>query len=394
MIQTLEPTLEPTLSRHSNSSELVAALRAEIEAHRHDADRQRRLPQELTETLRAAGAFRLSTPRERGGLELSLVQALELYEAFGRIDGPVAWNIWNGNVGFCAAMLSEDASDRLWAAGDPIIANSARPAGTGIAVNGGFVVSGRWDIVSAIDIADWVALFGIVFDGDRPRMTPAGPDIRVFFLPASDIEILDTWHTTGMRGTGSNTVVVDGAFVPEDLAVSPFAPARIDRPLYRIPAFTIASMGSAPIVVGIAQAAIDEMVQLALTKGAETGQTLAHRAHVQAQIGSAQMALDAARLLLHDAAANIDAAAAADQPVTELLRSRLRAAMSHAASVCREVLTAVQLTASSSAIYVTNPIERLVRDGMVALQHMILAPGHVEILGRLTLGLDAGTPVV
>ena len=390
MIQTLEPTFHSP----NGTSALVASRRAEIEAHRETADRERRLPQHLAETLRAAGAFRVNTPHERGGLELTLVQALDLYEAFGRVDGPVAWNIWNGNIGFCAAMLSEEASDRMWSNGDPIIANSARPAGSGTAVNGGFVLSGRWDIVSAIDIADWVALFGIVFDGERPRLTPQGPDIRVFFVPISDVQIVDTWHTTGMRGSGSKTVVVDAAFVPEDFAVSPFASARIDRPLFRVPAFTIASIGSAPIVVGIAQAALDEIVRLAPTKGAETGQPLAHRSHIQNQVGSAQMALDAARLLLRDAAADIDSAAAAGLPVTELLRARLRAAMSHAASVCRDVLNACQLMASSSAIYVTNPIERLVRDGMVALQHMILAPGHVEILGRLTLGLDAGTPVV
>lgn len=386
MIQTFEPTFQPT-------SEIVAALRNDIEAHRTAADEQRRLPQELAETLRDAGAFRLSTPRERGGLELSLTQSLELYEAFGRIDGPAAWNIWNGNVGFCAAMLTDEAADRLWSEGDPIIANSARPAGTATIVSGGYVLSGRWDIVSAIDIADWVALFGLVREGEGLRMTAHSPDVRVFFLPSADVEIVDTWHTSGMRGTGSKTVVATTAFVPDDLAISPFAPARIDRPLYRIPAFTIASVGSAPIVIGIAQAALDEMVQLARTKGAETGQTLAQRPQVQAQIGSAQMALDAARLLLHDAAA-IDAAAAAGRPVTELLRARMRAAMSHAASVGRDVLGACQLMASSSAIYVTNPIERLVRDGMVALQHMILAPGHVEILGRLTLGLDAGTPLV
>lgn len=398
MIQTIDPSLStivnPTPSATLSTSELVTALREQIESHRDVAERQRRLPDELVTALRAVGAFRISTPRERGGLELTLTEAVDVYEAFGRVDGPVAWNIWNGSTGFVAAMLTEDAADRMWAQGDPIIANSARPAGTGSAVDGGYLLSGQWDIVSAIDIADWVTLFGIVFDGDRPRMTAHGPDVRAFFLPVTDVEIVDTWHTSGMRGTGSNTVVTANAFVPDELAISPFAPTRIDRPLYRIPAFTIASIGSAPIVIGIAQAALDEMVQLARTKGLESGQALAQRPQIQAQIGSAQTTLDAARLLLRDAAANIDAAASAGRPITELLRARLRAAMSHAASVCREVLNACQLMASSSAIYVTNPIERQVRDGMVALQHIILAPNHVEILARLTLGLDAGTPIV
>ena len=94
------------------------------------------------------------------------------------------------------------------------------------------------------------------------------------------------------------------------------------------------------------------------------------------------------------AAAAIDAAATANEPVSVLLRARVRAAMSHAAIVSRDVLAKCQLLASSSAIHVTDPIERLVRDGTVGAQHMLLSPTHLDILGRLTFGLDAGTPLV
>jgi indole-3-acetate monooxygenase len=374
---------------------LVESLRPAIESQRSDADAQRRLPQELAETLRHAGAFRLTTPIERGGLELSLATMVDLYEALGRIDGPVAWNIWNGNLGFIAALLNEDAVDRIWDMnGDPIIANSARPAGAATPVTGGYSLSGRWDIVSAIDIADWVALFGIVLDGDAPRIRDGQPEVRVFFMPIDEVQIIDTWHTAGMRGTGSKTVVANQVVVPESFAVSPFSSSRIDRPLYRIPAFTIASSGAAPIIIGIAQAALDELTALATTKRTDNGQTLAQRTHVHSQVGAASTALHAARLLVRDAAATIDAAAAAGEEVSETLRARYRAAMSHAASVSRDVLATCQLLASSSAIYVTNPIERLVRDGMVAAQHILLSPTHIDIVGRLMFGLDAGTPLV
>ena len=188
----------------------------------------------------------------------------QVYEAFGRIDGPVAWNIWNGSLGFCAALLSEEGASTIWEQPDPIIANSARPAGVATPVPGGYRLSGRWDIVSAIDIADWVGLFAIV--------AGSTPEVRVLALPRGDFTILDTWHTTGMRGTGSKTVLVDDALVPAHLTVSPFAGSRIDRPLFRIPPFTIASTGAAPIVLGMAQAAIDEIVAIAPTKGTDNGQ--------------------------------------------------------------------------------------------------------------------------
>ena len=169
-----------------------------------------------------------------------------------------------------------------------------------------------------------------------------------------------------MRGTGSKTVLVDDAFVPAHLTVSPFADSRIDRPLFRIPPFTIASTGAAPIVLGMAQAAIDEIVAIAPTKGTDNGQPLAMRSHAQASIGEAQTALDAARVLLTSAAAAIDAAAEAREPVSEQVRARMRAAMSHAASVSREVLHTCYLLSSSTGIYTQNTIERLFRDGNVA----------------------------
>ncbi len=374
--------------------DLVDSVRSAIEQHRDDADELRRLPPPLADILRDAGLFGLNSPIERGGLELSLTDTIEVYEQLGRIDGAVAWNIWNGNLGFSAAMLSQAAGDLIWTGDrDPIIANSARVVGGGIPVSGGVHLSGRWDMVSAIDIADWVALFGVVLDGDGPRMTAYGPDVRAFFLPTKSVDVLDTWYTTGMRGTGSKTVIADTVFVPDEFAISPFAPSRLDRPLYRIPAFTLASSGSAPIVIGIAQAAIDEVVTLAATKPTDTGQTLAHRGHAQSQIAAALMSLEAARLLLSHTASAIDAAASAGDPITELLRARLRAAMSHAASASRSVLSTCQLLASSSAVYTANRVERLIRDGQTAAQHMILSPTHADILGRLTFGLPADTAV-
>jgi len=376
--------------------DLPNALQEVIERHRDEADADRRLPPALTETLREAGAFRLLAPRRLGGYEASLGDAVRIYEAFGYIDAAVAWNIWNGNMGFAAAMLDDDAIEQIWGGGaDPIIANSARVAGGATQTDGGFVLSGRWDIVSAIDIADWVALFGVVMDGDGPRMLPIGaPDVRVFFVRRADVQVLDTWHTTGMRGTGSNTVIADGVRVPACRAISPFAPARDDAAaVYRIPAFTLASHGAASIVVGAAQAAIDAVIALAPTKATDNGM-LATRAHAQSQIAAAQMKVHAARLLLRDAAAEIDAAAQAGEPVGELLRARLRAAMSHAAIVSREALGTCQRLASSSAVYAGNPVERLVRDGMAAAQHMILSETHLDILGRLMFGIDPGSPII
>lgn len=382
MVQTQSPGLTNVVS---------ASVRAAVDEHRAQMERERRMPRPLVEVLRAAGAFRLSTPIERGGLELPLADALRVLEEFGRLDAAVAWNVWNGSMGFSAAMLTTAGVDAIWGGSrDPIIVNSARPAGVAARVANGYELSGRWDIVSGVDNADWLALFGIV-----GAPSPGGrPDIRVFYVPRDRVEIVDTWQVLAMRGTGSNSVVVDGVLVSEDLVLSPFAPARIDRPLFRIPAFTLASTGAAAVVVGVAQAALEAVVELVGSKRGDDGSVVAERSHVQADVGSAQISVHAARLALYDATAEIDAAAVARRPVDDRLRAQLRAAMSHAARTARDALLTAYALASSSALYAGSTVERCFRDGLAAAQHAILSETHLTTYGRVVLGRPAGVAVL
>jgi indole-3-acetate monooxygenase len=376
MVQTLSPVLAAT--------DLPERIADAVERYRDAADAVRMLPPALVEELRAAGAFRLYTPREFGGAELPLPDVLDVLERIGRLDGPVAWNVWNGNMGFGAAMLPAAGAERIWGGGaDPMVVNSARPTGTAVRDGAGWVLSGRWDIVSGIGSADRVALFCL-----------AEGQVMVCFVAVADVAVLDTWDVTGMRGTGSGSVVAEGVRVPAELIVSPFAPARIDRPLYRVPAFTLASTGCAAAVLGIAAAALDELVALAPGKGTDSGAPLAQRAHAQAAIAEADAALRAARLLLRAAATDVQDAATAGREVGVRLRGALRGAMCHAATTARDVLTAVYPLASSSALYRGQRLERLFRDGMVAAQHGVLAAAHRETVGRIRLGLDPGTPIL
>ncbi|MGE0844507.1 hypothetical protein [Pseudonocardia sp.] len=157
-------------------------------------------------------------------------------------------------TGFAAVLLLPEAgADRVWGGepgqrADPVVVNSARPTGRAAPVDGGYALTGRWDLVSGIDSADWVALFALA----EPAL-----DVRVFFLPRSAVGVLDTWQVTGMRGTGSNS---------------------------------IASTGCATVVLGIARAGLDALVELATGKPTDNGATLAHRAHAQAAIAGADAA--------------------------------------------------------------------------------------------------------
>jgi alkylation response protein AidB-like acyl-CoA dehydrogenase len=373
---------------------LPARLAPSVKAAADEMETGRDLPEELFRELRDSGAFRLLTPRELGGSEAPLETALKVYEGFGRLDASVAWLVWNANWGFLGALLDERGNDRIWGAGpEPVFANSGMP-GFAEPTSGGYRLSGNWKIVSGIDRADWLAVVGVIMEDGGPRLTEAGtPDVRLFTLARDQVSVKDTWNVSGMLGSGSNDVMVEDALVPDELVARFDVPARIDRPLYRGFIPTLVFPGCTAVVLGVAQAAIEETVALAVSKKALTGGTLAESAHTQALIARSEAALRAARLLLLSAAAALDAAGENAEPVTLDQRAALRAAMSHAAQVSRQVLVAMYELGSSSSLYRGNPVERLFRDGMVALQHANHSVAFFAAAGRVRFGMDPGMPL-
>lgn len=384
----------PATSSLAAVAGLHASLAPSIRAAAEEMDRAGDIPDKLLGALREAGALRLLTPREFGGSEAPLTAVLKVYEDLGRIDASTAWLVWNANFGFVGALLDEAGTARLWGRGaEPVFANSGMP-GAAVPAEGGYRVSGNWKIVSGINGADWLVVVAVVMRDGAPRLTEAGaPDVRLFCVHRDQLTIKDTWDVSGMRGTGSNDVLIEDALVPEELAARFDRPARIDRPLYRgfIPALVIP--GCTAVVLGVARRAIEETVELARSKRTFTGGTLADLPHTQSVIARSEAALEAARLLLYSAAGALEAAGDKGEPVTIEQRAALRAAMSHAAQVCREVLVATYELSSSSALYLGNPIERLFRDGMVALQHANHSFAFFEAAGRVRFGQEPGMPL-
>ncbi|MFD7282883.1 acyl-CoA dehydrogenase family protein [Streptomyces sp. NPDC059862] len=373
---------------------LPELLSASVKAAAEEMEAGRDLPEKLMQELRDSGAFRLLTPRELGGFEAPLETVLKVYEGFGRLDASVAWVVWNTNWGFLAALLGEAGTARIWADGpDPIFANADQP-GTAVVTEGGYRLSGTWKRVSGVDRADWLVVVAVVAEDGSPRLTQGGtPDVRLFALSRDQLSVLDTGDVSGMPGTGSNTVVVDDVLVPDELVARFDVPTRTQRPLYHgfIPALVFP--GCSAVVLGVAQSAVDEIVALATSKSTFTGGTLAESARAQATVARSEAALQAARLLLLSAAATVDAAAEKGEPATLDQRAALHAAMGHATEVSREVLVAMYELGGSASIDRGNPVERLFRDGMVALQHANHFAPFLEAAGRVRFGFDPGVPL-
>ncbi|MFI6345048.1 acyl-CoA dehydrogenase family protein [Streptomyces sp. NPDC050560] len=367
-------------------------LRPAIEKYRDDAEDLRRLPSELVDVLRASGAFRLNTPRELGGFELPVATSVALIERLARIDGSTAWTVWNFNVGFAAAFLGEAGAERVWSGGqDPMIAHSSQP-GHLVPSHEGFLLSGEWKLVSGADAAQWVALLALVLDDGQPRITEAGPDVRFCLIPRSSAEVRDTWHSTGLRGTDSNTVIARDVPVESDMTLAPGATARIDRPLFRVPVINQLTSGGAAVTLGLARAAMEEMAELSRTKTGPDGVPLAQQPRIQAALGQAGARVDAALALLLTTLGRLDAAAAAGRQATEAERGAVRGALPHAGETARAVLTSMYELAGSAVLYESNRLGKLFRDGHAAAQHAILSATNYELAGRTVLGIPGADP--
>lgn len=370
--------------------DLPGTLRASIEASVEEADRLGDIPSSLHDELRDAGAFRLLTPRELGGWAAPLPTTLSVYEQFGRIDGSVGLLVWNTNFGFIGAMLPETGNQRIWSTGvEPVFANSGMP-GTATPVDGGFQLSGHWKIVTGIRSATWIVVVGIVTGDANGNGQSQAPDVRLFAVPTDQIDIQDTWDVTGLRATGSRDVVIDDVFVPEDLATRLDAPVNTDSPVYRGFIGNLVFGGCAAVTLGIAAHMIEETVTLVRSKPSMLGGVVADATRTQYLVARAKASVDAARLLLLSTAAEL--ADAGDQMTLDH-SAAYRAAISHAADISRVALVDMYTLAGSSALYRSNTVERIFRDGMAATQHANQSALFMEGAGRVRLGMDHGLPL-
>lgn len=372
---------------------IAARLAPSVTAAANQLAESKEMPARLVNEMRDNGAFRLLTPAELGGTEAPLSTVLEVYEELGRLDASVAWQVWNANFGFMGALLSEAGNEQIWRKDrpEPIFANGGQPGSAEMDVDG-FRVSGTWRMVSGIAHADWVVLTTLVAQGGAPRMAENGPEVRLVTVPADLLTIKDTWHVNGLRATGSNEVIADDVLVPTELTAPLDRTARIDRPLYRGFLPSIVVPGCTAIVLGVAAAAIDSLVELGKTKRTWSGDFLSSVTHVQSTVAECDADLRAARELLFSAVRRLQAAAEAGTMSDGNDRAALRSAMSHGAKVSRRVLVRMYELGSSSPLYTGNALERQFRDGMAAVQHINHAANAFEGAGRVRFGLEPNMP--
>jgi alkylation response protein AidB-like acyl-CoA dehydrogenase len=376
--------------------EAVERISPLVRQHASAAEADRRLSGNVYQAMYDAGLFAMLAPRVHGGLEAHPVEAMQVWEAVARVDSAAAWNlVMNQCISAYAAWMSPEGVRELFRHGPPTTAGALNPPAAATRAEGGWRVTGRVPFGSGCHHAQWLAMPAVENINGSPNVNTATgrPTPFAVFFPRENATILDTWHTLGMRGTGSTDYEVRDLFVPDHLTapVGPLArPAPgFEGPLYRIWPW-ICILGEATVSVGIAATAVDEAVELCRGKtAAYNAVPLREQQLPQFQLGNAQARVEASRDTLHAAA--VAAYVEVDRTGALLSREakiRLQLAACFAAETAAEAVRLVNDAVGASAFREDRPFERHFRDVHTLLQHSSKSSARYASAGRLMLGLE------
>ena len=362
-----------------------------IKEHSAEGERNRRVSRLVIQAMKEKGLVRMMTPRSMGGLEADPVSSARVFEEVARFDSAASWILQAANSGdFYCARLPDEGAEEIYAEGpDTITTLSVHPPMRATPVEGGYRVSGESHLGSGISDADWVMVLAQVAGGEA---------LRGMFFRKRDVTVRDTWDSMGMRGTDSNTVTVDGAFVPaaRTWPLQPtFEPgSHFQGPLYRYPSLGEGIVVLAPVALGVATVAIEEFKQLAQGKTPFMSSTsLRERATAQTALGRAVAVLSAARTFFYATATEAWERTLAGCASTRTQKATLMLAAVHLMQSSVEATDEVCRVAGTSGIYRRCPLERAFRDVHTARHHGWVSDARYATYGQIALGLEPDFPV-
>jgi indole-3-acetate monooxygenase len=354
-------------------------------------EQDRRLPDELVARLTSSGLFRAGAPASVGAAEASPAAILGAAETVARGDASAGWCVSiAATSSLLGGWLPAEGLQEVFGDSRQVAAGVWAPRGKARRVDGGYRVSGTWSFCSGIMHSDY--LFGGCLVEPEAGGAPAP---RVMGLPVSELEIADTWHTSGLRGTGSHDATADDIFVPGHRSLWLLDPPTSDAALYRFPVLAFFALSIAAAALGNARGAIDDLKDLAGVKvGQGSSRTLSQRPGTWLVVAQAEAALRAARALYYEAIDVAWAAAQGTEPVSTDLRLGLRLAATHAVRTAADVAREMYDLGGGSAIYDGSPLQRRFRDAYAATAHFQVDPATWELTGRILLDQPTDTTML
>jgi len=358
----------------------------------------RQLPQSLALDLAKAGFYKICTPVGLGGLGSSPETFCQVCEILAEASGSAAWCVFIGATSqYMLPALDPSMSAEITS--DPYVITSGVFAYSGTATpamkdgNSGFLVNGRWDWGSGSLNAAWISGGVLITDQNGEKIRDADGNFveaRAFFQPG-EINFLDNWHVSGLRGSGSTSYTAENIFLPskrvamvEDLSLSEFASEQI----YRYPKFGFLAIPIGAVCLGMARASVDELINVAKEKTPQgSTRTMAHRSSLHKGVALADTNLRASKALFYQTIRETWAEVATHKSSLESRRA-LRTATFHAVATAKDVTERMYTIAGGTSIFDDSPLQRNFRDVHVAAQHMMVGEPVMELAGRVMLGLD------
>lgn len=359
-------------------------LLQDIRARRRTFEAQGYIPQDIVDRFKAVGVYRALVPKRFGGDEKSPAEFCRLVETIAQADGSAGWVASFGVGAIYLAALPVATLAKLYANGpDVVFAGGIFPPRPAPQVEGGLKVSGRWNFASGSAGADVVGV-GII-----PKTGETAGLPRMAVMPREKARIEPNWDVMGLKATGSNDLVVEDVVVPEEWTFVRGGAPSLDGTLYRYPSLSFATQVLTVVSLGIARAAIDEVIGVA-TGGrvSVTGApSLGDRVYVQLELAKIEAELRAARAFFYEAIDEVWQVLLRGDKPTDHQISLLRLSSTHASRVGADVARRAQMLTGMTGVYETSRLAQQVRDAQMVTQHAFMGDVTYQNAGAILVGL-------
>ncbi|MBB2992876.1 alkylation response protein AidB-like acyl-CoA dehydrogenase [Mycolicibacterium iranicum] len=375
--------------------DLALGLRDVVREGAAESEQLRTMSPAIVEAMWTSGLMTAFNPAAGGGVEPSFAEMIDTWIEMAWQDGSFGWvGIANLPSSFAAATYLPDAgfAEVFTANGNRVtMGGQFFPNGQGVAVDGGYRLSGSWSFGSGTGHAEYVAAGFMPMDDGEIRWAAEGvPDMQVAVVPRDQVEFKDGWHVQGLKGTGSYDYAIADVFVPQERTFALFTrePRRGSSPATRMGMMPVTAAGHAAWALGVAKSMLDDVEELAATKYRMSDMAaLASRPTFQKGLAHHVAAWRAARLLVHDAFGTAEAAVAGGAELTPGLRADMRVAAVFATDTARACAEWAHLVAGTSAIREGTRLERAFRDIYTGTQHAFISEKVAIDAAQVWLGI-------
>ncbi|MEU6024757.1 acyl-CoA dehydrogenase family protein [Micromonospora sp. NBC_01739] len=362
-----------------------------------EAEEQRRLPEKTIAALTDAGLLKMRMPARYGGYESDMRTVVDVVSEVGRGDGSAGWTmaVWMISS-WMAGLFPDQTQDEIFSTPDVRISGILSPGAMAIPTEGGYILNGRWSFNTGATQSHWNTNAAVLANPDGSH------EPVMVALPIKDLQIIDDWHTAGMRGSGSVTTVADGLFVPEHRLVRmgpiiqgvPLTNSNAGSSIYRVPFMSMACTAVGASCLGLAKAAkevfFERLPGRKITYTEYEDQSQAPITHIQ--VADATVKIDEADFHAYRSAEMLDRKAGAGEDWTLEERARVRLDLGAVCQRSKEAVDLLNTASGGSSIYQDVPIQRIERDVQTLNLHAIMHPNtNLELYGRILCGLGPNT---